>query len=120
MATSPSSQMHYNYIIVGGGIYSCLVSWILSKQNKNDKILLLERNTIASGASGGLGQRGVRANGRHIYELPLMSIAYKLWPKIITELNLNDNHYKQIGGLKFTENINMVRNSDKSSKSAPF
>lgn len=118
MATNPSSQINYNYIIVGGGIYGCLVSWILSKQNKNHKILLLESNRIASGASGGLGQRGVRASGRHISELPLMSIAYKLWPKIMQQLNLNDNHYKQIGGLTLTENINMVKNSDKLSEIA--
>ena len=113
MATNSIST--YNYIIVGGGIYGCLVAWILSKQNiiHNYKILLLEKTTIGSGASGGLGQRGVRANGRHIAELPLMSIAYKLWPKIIKELNLNDNHYKQIGGLKLTENENMVKNSNK-------
>ena len=59
-----------DYIIVGGGIYGCTVAWQLAKRGAD--VLLLEANTIASGASGGLGERGVRANGRDLRELPLM------------------------------------------------
>eukprot|EP01084_Bolivina_argentea_P258900 436655_1 len=98
----------FDYVIVGGGIYGCFIAWLLSKENDNYKIALLEKNTIASGASGGLGQRGVRGNGRHIAELPLMSIAYSLWKDITNELNISD-HYKQIGGIKVTENIKTLK-----------
>jgi sarcosine oxidase subunit beta len=51
-----------DYVIIGGGIYGCTVAWHLAKQGAD--VHLLEANTIASGASGGLGKRGVRANGR--------------------------------------------------------
>jgi sarcosine oxidase subunit beta len=35
---------------------------------------------VASGASGGPGRRGVRANGRDPRELPLIKRAHELWP----------------------------------------
>jgi sarcosine oxidase subunit beta len=41
---------------------------------------MLEARAVAAGASGGLGKRGVRACGRDPRELPLMRLAYDLWP----------------------------------------
>ena len=66
------------FVIVGGGIYGCAVAWELAKRGAD--VLLLEAQSIASGASGGLGERGVRANGRDLRELPLMRLAYDIWP----------------------------------------
>ncbi len=69
-----------DYVIVGGGIYGCTVAWELAKAGED--ALLLEAKSIASGASGGLGERGVRANGRDLRELPLMRLAYDIWPDL--------------------------------------
>jgi sarcosine oxidase subunit beta len=73
-----------DFVIVGGGVYGCGVAWQLAKQGA--EVLLLEANSIASGASGGLGKRGVRANGRDLRELPLMQIAYDIWPTLHEEI----------------------------------
>ena len=67
-----------DYVIVGGGIHGCAVAWELATRGAD--VLLLEAKSIASGASGGLGERGVRANGRDLRELPLMRLAYDIWP----------------------------------------
>ena len=45
--------MIYDYVIVGGGIAGCSISYFLNQANK--KILLLEQNEIASGGSGAAG-----------------------------------------------------------------
>ncbi len=74
-----------DFVIVGGGVYGCGVAWQLAKQGVG--VLLLEANTIASGASGGLGKRGVRANGRDPRELSLMQMAYDIWPTLHEELD---------------------------------
>ena len=72
-----------DYVIVGGGIYGCTVAWELAK--RGEEALLLEAKAIAGGASGGLGERGVRANGRDLRELPLMRLAYDIWPRCLHE-----------------------------------
>ena len=74
-----------DFVIVGGGVYGCGVAWHLAKQGA--EVLLLEADDIASGASGGLGRRGVRANGRDARELPLMQMAYDIWPTLHEELD---------------------------------
>ena len=73
-----------DFVIVGGGIYGCGVAWHLAQ--KGAEVLLLEAKTVASGASGGLGKRGVRANGRDVRELPLMQMAYNIWPTLHEKL----------------------------------
>ncbi|HXH11738.1 MAG TPA: FAD-dependent oxidoreductase [Alphaproteobacteria bacterium] len=62
-----------DFVIVGGRVYGAGVAWELAKRGA--EVLLLEAQQIASGASGGLGQRGVRANGRDLRELALMRLA---------------------------------------------
>lgn len=74
-----------DFVIVGGGVYGCGAAWQLAKQGA--EVLLLEANSIAGGASGGLGKRGVRANGRDPRELPLMHMAYDIWPNLHEELD---------------------------------
>ena len=67
-----------DFVIVGGGVYGAGVAWELARRGA--EVLLVEAQRVASGASGGLGKRGVRANGRDLRELPLMRLAYELWP----------------------------------------
>lgn len=77
------SVMRYDYV-VGGGIYGAGTAWELAAQGA--EVGLFEAETIAIGASGGLGKRGIRANGRDSQELPLMELAYDLWPDLSDEI----------------------------------
>lgn len=87
-------------VIVGGGIYGCAVAWELAKRGAD--VLLLEAKSIASGASGGLGERGVRANGRDLRELPLMRLAYDLWPVLHDDIG-GFTGYRRLGHLHLIE-----------------
>ncbi len=89
-----------DYLIVGGGIYGCTVAWQLAKRGAS--VRLLEAETIASGASGGLGERGVRANGRDLRELPLMRLAYPLWQRLHEEI-AGETGYRRLGHLDLIE-----------------
>ena len=62
--------MKYRFVVVGGGVYGCALAWHLAR--RGEKVVVLEAAEIASGSSGGIGQRGVRANRRAAAELPLM------------------------------------------------
>lgn len=72
--------MSTDYLIIGGGIYGVGTAWELAKHGED--VTVLEADTIGSGASGGLGKRGVRANGRDPRELELARRAYDLWPHL--------------------------------------
>jgi sarcosine oxidase subunit beta len=89
-----------DFAIVGGGIYGCGTAWELARRGA--EVLLLEAKTIASGASGGPGSRGVRANGRDRRELPLMRLAYALWPALHQAIDA-DTGYSQTGHLMLIE-----------------
>jgi sarcosine oxidase subunit beta len=89
-----------DFVIVGGGVYGCGAAWELARRGA--KVLLLEAKTIASGASGGPGKRGVRANGRDRRELPLMRLAYSLWPPLHKAIHA-DTGYAQTGHLMLIE-----------------
>lgn len=82
-----------DFVIVGGGVYGCGVAWELAKRGA--EVLLLEANRIAGGASGGLGKRGVRANGRSLPELPLMRLAYEQWPTLHEEIGAETGYDRQ-------------------------
>jgi sarcosine oxidase subunit beta len=90
----------WEYVIVGGGIHGVATAWHLSR--RGSEVLLLESRTIASGASGGLGKRGVRANGRDIRELPLMRAAYEIWPSLESELG-HPTGWERVGHLRLYE-----------------
>ncbi|MBV7336716.1 FAD-binding oxidoreductase [Chloroflexi bacterium TSY] len=92
-----------DYVIIGGGVYGCGVAWELA--SRGAEVLLLEAKTIASGASGGLGKRGVRANGRDLRELPLMHLSYGRWPELHEELG-GKTSYERIGHLQLIEREN--------------
>ncbi len=89
-----------DFVIIGGGVYGCGTAWELAKQGA--EVVLLEANTIASGASGGLGKRGVRANGRDVRELPLMQEAYEIWPTLHEQLG-GETGYERLGHLLLIE-----------------
>lgn len=92
--------MASEYVVVGGGIYGAGTAWELARRGKD--VTLLEAETIASGASGGLGKRGVRANGRDPRELPLMALAYELWPRLSDEIDA-ETEYERTGHLLLYE-----------------
>jgi sarcosine oxidase subunit beta len=62
----------------------------------------LEADVVAAGASGGLGLRGVRANGRDQRELPLARRAHDLWPDLAERLG-RPTGYVQTGHLELSE-----------------
>jgi sarcosine oxidase subunit beta len=72
------------FVLVGGGIYGGATAYEIAR--RGHEVVVLEAETIGAGASGGLGKRGVRANGRDLRELPLMHRAYDRWPTLSDEL----------------------------------
>ncbi len=92
--------MEYDYVVVGGGIYGCATAWELARRGAH--VVVLEARTVASGASGGPGKRGVRACGRDPRELPLMQLAYDMWPALADEIGAATG-YKRPGGLHLFE-----------------
>lgn len=89
-----------DFIIVGGGVYGCAVAYHLAKQGQT--VTLLEQRSIANAASGGSGKRGIRANKRDLRELPLVSEAYRLWPRLADEIG-GATGYENTGGVYLIE-----------------
>jgi len=87
-------------LIIGGGVYGTGVALELAR--KGHRVRLLERHIVASGASGGPGRRGVRANGRDVRELPLMKMAYDIWPYLNEDLS-SGPFYERTGNLLLIE-----------------
>ena len=92
--------MPYDDIIVGAGVYGTAVAWELARRGAN--VIVLEAETVACGASGGPGKRGVRACGRDVRELPLVRLAYDLWPGLADAIAAPTG-YERIGGLHLIE-----------------
>ncbi|MDH4063155.1 MAG: FAD-binding oxidoreductase [Acidobacteriota bacterium] len=95
-----SPPLRAEFVIVGGGIYGVATAWALA--TRGAEVLVLEARDIAAGASGGLGKRGVRANGRDLRELPLMRLAYERWPALDAELGASTG-YERTGHLQLYE-----------------
>ena len=87
-------------IVVGAGIYGVLVASALARRGR--QVRILEARSIASGASGGPGRRGVRANGRDLRELALMAEAYRAWPAFNDTLDVGPC-YERTGHLLLLE-----------------
>jgi sarcosine oxidase subunit beta len=87
-------------LVIGGGVYGAAVAWELLSRGAGCH--LLEAKTIASGASGGPGRRGVRANGRDPRELPLIRMAREFWPSLHETLGV-DALFEQTGHLILIE-----------------
>ncbi len=101
--------MRADYVIVGGGVYGLATAWTLATRGAS--VLVLEAGDVAAGASGGLGKRGVRANGRDIRELPLMREAYELWPTLHEALGAPTG-YERVGHLQLYERYHDVGQAD--------
>lgn len=89
-----------DHVVVGGGVYGTAVAWGLAQRGAS--VTLVERATVACGASGGPGKRGVRACGRDPRELPLMRRAYDVWPELADRLD-GETGYERLGGLQLAE-----------------
>ena len=84
-------------VIVGGGIVGCASAYYMAQ--KGFRVLVLERGSIADGASGRNGG-GVRQSARDVRELPLaMYSIQKIWPFLSEELGV-DVEYHQDGNLR--------------------
>jgi sarcosine oxidase subunit beta len=89
-----------DFVVVGGGVYGAGVAWELARRGA--EVLVLEARQVACGASGGLGERGVRANGRDVRELPLIHLAYELWPGLEEQIGAPTG-YERTGHLYLIE-----------------
>lgn len=96
--TKPGVQtlMTTDVIIIGGGISGTAAAYNLAKRGV--KVLLLERDDLASMASGWT-LAGVRQSGRHPAELPLAKAAVRIWEHLDEELGV-DVEYRQNGNLR--------------------
>lgn len=88
--------MKSDFIIVGGGVHGMAAAYNLAL--RGEEALVVEAESIAAGASGGFGQRGVRANRRDLRELPLMREANEIWPTLHEELGTSTG-YARTGGV---------------------
>jgi len=86
--------------IVGAGVVGCATAWHLARRGID--VVVYERARIASGASGGPGKRGVRANARHPAELDLARRAHELWPTLREVLDAPTG-FERIGHLQLFE-----------------
>ncbi|GAA1488094.1 FAD-dependent oxidoreductase [Brachybacterium sacelli] len=91
----------FDFVIVGGGVYGMATAYHLARLGA-ESVAVLERDEPAAGASGGLGQRGVRANRRDLRELPLMREANRVWPTLHEELG-GETGYARTGGTYLIE-----------------
>ena len=89
-----------DFVVVGAGIVGCLTAWELG--NRGYRVAVLEADEVAAGASGGVGSRGVRANGRDPRELPLAGAALRAWPELAETLG-PDSGWDRTGHLLLTE-----------------
>lgn len=89
-----------DYVIVGGGVYGSALAFLLAKRGAD--VVLVEARDIGAGASSGPGQRGVRANGRDVRELPLIRRAHEMWPDLHTVLGV-DPLFERTGHLMLIE-----------------
>lgn len=92
--------MQFDFIVVGGGAYGCATSYHLAKSGFS--VAIVESESIAAGASGGFGQRGVRGNRRDLREQGIMSDAYDRWPGLAEELG-QETGYARTGGMFLVE-----------------
>jgi sarcosine oxidase subunit beta len=91
----------YDFVIIGGGVFGCGTASELAQRGA--AVLVLDADRVASGASGGTGMRGVRANARDEAELPLAKLAVELWPELDRALD-GRTGYRRTGGLELFEN----------------
>jgi len=89
-----------DFVIVGGGVYGVGLAWELGRRGA--RVVVLEAARVADGASGGIGMRGVRSNGREPGQLRLMPQAQARWAELA--LMLGDRRiFRRTGHLELIE-----------------
>lgn len=86
----------FDFVIVGAGVHGLATAYHLARSGAAS-VCVIEAETVASGASGGFGQRGVRANRRDLRELPLMREANEIWPTLHDELGAPTGYHRSGG-----------------------
>jgi sarcosine oxidase subunit beta len=86
--------------VVAAGVVGTATAWHVAR--RGHRVVVVEASSIAAGASGGLGERGVRANGRDETELPLARRAHEMWPTLDDALG-SDTGFRRIGHLHVIE-----------------
>jgi sarcosine oxidase subunit beta len=89
-----------DHLVVGAGIVGAAVAWELASRGR--EVLVLEREIVAAGASGGPGLRSVRANARHPRELALAAKAQARWPHLAEAID-HPTGFEPVGHLYLTE-----------------
>ena len=92
--------MPVEHLVVGAGVVGTAVALGLARQGR--EVLVVEAATVAAGASGGPGKRGVRANGRDRRELALARRANELWPDLADAVG-HPTGYERTGHLHLSE-----------------
>ncbi len=86
-------------VVIGGGVIGSSAAYHLTKAGV--QVTLLEKKSIAAGASGA-SAGGVRQQNRHPAELPLAMQAIPIWERMKKELGY-DIEYRQGGNLYLIE-----------------
>jgi sarcosine oxidase subunit beta len=86
-------------VVIGGGVIGGACAYNLARAGLS--VTLLEKNEIASAASGG-SAGGVRQQNRAVPELPLAMAANPIWKTLEQELDA-DLEYRRVGHLNLAE-----------------
>ena len=92
--------MKVDHVVVGAGVVGCGVAWHLARRGR--EVLVVDAGPVAGAASGGVGMRGVRANGRDPRELGLARMADGLWPDLADAIGHPTGH-RRTGHLHLSE-----------------
>lgn len=78
----------YDAVIIGGGIHGLATAYYLARDHGVKEVAVIERRHIGYGGAG-RNTAIVRANQRTAENVRLYSEGLKLWPELISELDLN-------------------------------
>jgi len=90
----------YDTIIIGGGVIGTSIAFHLAKRKQ--KVLLIEKNDLASGASGSCDQQIILQSKNPGIHLKLALASAELYPEIAEELD-HAIEYKPSGGMILIE-----------------